>query len=137
MKKVVIVLAATMLLWPGVGQTQQTPQPQQPQPQARSTASEFGMSWLAPVLSLVYFPVKFCVGGVAGAVLGGVSGWATGGNEQAAEGIWRPMVGGTYFITPQILTGEQPFLPFNGGPYAPPPAGSAPSGSMGSMYTRP
>ncbi|HKA55849.1 MAG TPA: hypothetical protein VKJ47_19530, partial [Candidatus Binatia bacterium] len=82
-------------------------------------------------LSLVYFPAKFVVG-VMGALLGGFSGWATGGNERAAEGVWRPMVGGSYFVTPETLDRTKPFLPFDGGPYAPPPppSGPAPSSAM-------
>lgn len=73
----------------------------------------------APLLSAVYFPIKLGIG-VAGAVLGGTSGFLTGGNERAAEGIWRPMTGGTYFITPETLEGERRFLPLNYGPSAPP-----------------
>ena len=70
-------------------------------------------------MNVVYFPVKLAVG-VAGAVLGGVGGFLTGGNRRTAEGIWKPMTGGTYFITPEIIDGQQPFLPLDGGPYLPP-----------------
>ena len=77
------------------------------------------------MLSLPYFVTKLTVG-VVGAILGGISGWATGGDERAAEGIWRPMVGGTYFITPQIFDGDWPFLPFDGGPYTQSAAPAAP-----------
>ena len=131
MKRLIVVLAVVALLWPGVGQTQQMQQTPQ---ETRSMTSEFALSWLTPILNLVYFPVKFSVGTV-GAVLGGVSGWATGGNERAAEGIWRPMTGGTYFFTPQTFDSEheQPFLPFDGGPYEQQEAGQAPLGST-SMY---
>jgi hypothetical protein len=89
------------------------------QPAGRTKSGEFARGLAAPLLSVVYFPVKFGTG-VAGAVLGGVSGFLTGGNERAAEGIWHPMTGGTYFITPEILEGERRFLPLDYGPSAPP-----------------
>jgi hypothetical protein len=89
------------------------------QPAGRTTSGEYARGLAAPLLSVVYFPVKLGVG-VAGAVLGGASGFLTGGNERAAEGIWRPMTGGTYFITPEVLEGEQRFLPLDYGPSAPP-----------------
>jgi hypothetical protein len=89
------------------------------QPAGRTTSGEYAGGLCAPLLSAGYFPLKLVVG-VAGAVLGGVSGFLTGGNERAAEGIWRPMTGGTYFITPEVLEGEQRFLPFDYGPSAPP-----------------
>jgi hypothetical protein len=88
-------------------------------PPGRTPSGEFARGVAAPVLSVVYFPVKFGVG-VAGAVLGGVSGFLTGGDDRAAEGIWHPMVGGTYFITPAVLEGDQPFVPFDYGPTPPP-----------------
>ena len=91
------------------------------QPAGKSRSGEYARGLVAPLLSVGYFPVKFVVG-VAGAVLGGASGFLTGGNERAAEGIWHPMVGGTYFITPDVLDGERPFLPFDYGPSAPPRA---------------
>ena len=77
--------------------------------------AEFGYGVISPVLSVVYFPIKFSVG-VVGAVLGGVGGMLTGGSERAAQGIWRPTAGGTYFITPDVLSGEEPFRPLDGGP---------------------
>ena len=83
-------------------------------PPGRTPGGEFARGVAAPVLSAVYFPVKFGVG-VAGAFLGGISGFLTGGNDRAAEGIWHPTVGGTYFITPAILEGVCRFLPFDYG----------------------
>lgn len=98
------------LLWPGSSSAQ---------PAGKTQSGEFARGVFAPVLSVGYFPIKFATG-VAGAVLGGVSGFLTGGSERAAEGIWHPMTGGTYFITPEVLDGERPFLPFDYGPSAPP-----------------
>jgi hypothetical protein len=87
----------------------------QAQPAGRTKSGEMARGLFLPVVNAVWFPVKFGTG-VAGAVLGGVSGFMTGGNERAAQGIWRPMTGGTYFITPEVWEGERPFLPFNYGP---------------------
>ena len=120
MKRLGITLAMVALLWPGVSLAQQTGQ---------TSGAEFAKGVAAPVLSVVYFPVKLAVG-ITGGLLGGISGWATGGNERAAEGIWRPTVGGSYFITPEVLDGKKPFLPFDGGPTAQPAPGPAPSGPM-------
>lgn len=128
MKKYIVVAMLGMLFLPGMGWTAEAEQKQPLQPEP-TLGSEFARGIIAPVLSLFYFPVKLTVG-VAGAVLGGVSGWATGGDERAAEGIWRPMTGGTYFITPQIIDKEWPFLPFDGGPYT---QSSAPAASVEPM----
>jgi len=59
------------------------------------------------LMSSVFFPVKFAVG-VAGAELGGFAGFMTGGDEEAAAGIWNVTTDGSYFITPRILDGREP-----------------------------
>lgn len=100
-------------------------------PPGRTPGGEFARGVAAPVLSVVYFPVKFGVG-VAGAFLGGISGFLTGGSDRAAEGIWHPTVGGTYFITPAILEGERRFLPLDYGEDVPPSHQAAPSSALGS-----
>jgi hypothetical protein len=115
MKRLVVGLAVAALLWPMSSGAEQP---------TSSTASEFGLALLTPLVNVVYFPVKLAVG-VVGAALGGISGWATGGNERAAEGIWRPMTGGTYWITPGMMRGETQFMPLNGESYAPPPPRSS------------
>lgn len=91
------------------------------QPAGKSKSGEYARALVSPLLSAVYFPIKLGVG-VAGAFLGGASGFLTGGNERAAEGIWHPMTGGTYFITPDVLDGDRPFLPLDYGSSAPPRA---------------
>jgi hypothetical protein len=127
MKKKLVIMVIGLLVFQGASWADQTLQT--PQTPDRPLGSEFAKGVLSPVLSIPYFPVKLAVG-IVGAVLGGVSGWATGGSERAAQGIWRPMVGGTYFITPQIIEGERPFLPFDGGVYAQPPQYTAPPKSL-------
>ena len=58
-------------------------------------------------LTLVYAPVK-----LAYAILGGVVGTfaygLTGGDLEAAQGIWTPSFYGTYVITPDHLKGNEP-----------------------------
>lgn len=112
MKRLIVALSTVALLWPGVSMAQQ--------PTSRSMAREAGLGVSSAVLSIVYFPIKFAVG-VVGAALGGVGGFVTGGNERVARGAWQPLTGGTYFITPEVLERDRPFLPFDGGVSAPPP----------------
>lgn len=123
MRWLIVGLTIVLLMGPGMSQAQQVQQT------GRDLAVESSMSVGAAVASVVYFPVKFTVG-VVGAILGGVGGFVTGGNERTAEGIWRPMTGGTYFITPDVLEGQRPFLPFDGGPYTSPSTWPPYSGSM-------
>ena len=129
MKNYLVMTAMLGLLFlPGAAWTAEEMEQTQPlqtvQPEA-TLGSEFAKGITAPIINLVYFPLKLVVG-IVGAELGGISGWATGGDERAAEGIWRPMTGGTYFITPQIIEGGWPLLPFDGGPYTQPAEPAAP-----------
>jgi len=125
MKKSLILMLVGMLFFSGMSWAEEVQQ----QPPSKPLAMEFAKGVVTPMLSIVYFPIKFSVG-AAGAILGGVSGWATGGNIRAAEGVWRPTVGGTYFITPQVIDREHSFLPFDGGEYAQWPQHAAhPNGS--------
>lgn len=128
MKRFIVGMVVMGLMFPAAGWAQQTQGASQVQREDRPLGMELAKGVASPILSAVYFPVKFSLG-VTGAVLGGVSGFLTGGNERAAEGIWRPWTGGTYFITPQVLDGERPFLPLDGGPYEPPAARPQSSGS--------
>jgi hypothetical protein len=128
MRKGLVLLVMGVLFFPGGSGAEQMQQPPAKQEQSRPLAPEFAKGVISPILSILYFPLKFSVGTV-GAVAGSVSGWMTGGNIRAAEGIWRPMTGGTYFVTPQVMGGERPFLPFDGGEYAQWPAHASPSES--------
>jgi len=147
MRGLIVGLTTVLLLGPGVSQAQQMQRTRQEsvvesrtsetrydrtQQTSRDLAVESSMSVGAAAASIVYFPVKFAVG-VVGALLGGFGGFVTGGNERTAEGVWRPLTGGTYFITPDVLEGQQPFLPFDGGPYTGPFADPY----VESMYTQP
>jgi nucleoside permease NupC len=120
MTRMVTGVVMAMLLLPAASHAQQQ--------RTRTLGSEFGMSVASGVASIVYFPIKLVVGTV-GAVVGGFGGMVTGGNERVAKGIWRPMVGGSYFVTPETLEGQRQFLPFNGGPYLPSSSRPIASGS--------
>lgn len=56
----------------------------------------------------VFFPAKFVIG-VVGAEAGGFAGFMTGGDEEAAAGIWNVTTDGSYFVTPRILDGREEF----------------------------
>jgi hypothetical protein len=134
MKKYLMMVAMLgLLFFPSAGWTaEMEQQPLQPEPRLEveqrqslqlrpepTLESELAKGVIAPILNLIYFPTKLAFG-IVGAVLGGISGWATGGDERAAEGIWRPLVGGSYFVTLRVIDGEWPFLPLDGGPYTEP-----------------
>lgn len=120
MRRLVISLVMVGLLLPALAPAQER----------KSLGSEFAKSWVTGVLSVVYFPIKFSVA-LAGAPIGGVAGFLTGGNERAAEGIWRPTVGGTYFITPEVFEGSEPFLPVDRGVHRPQGRGEGAGGGLG------
>ncbi len=100
MRRLVIFVVIAGLLLPALAPAQEQ----------KPLNSDFATSFLSGVLSSVYFPIKLAVA-VAVAPIGGAVGFLTGGNERAAEAIWRPFIGGTYFITPEMLEGSEPFLP--------------------------
>jgi hypothetical protein len=58
-------------------------------------------------INLVYVPVRFAVT-VVGALLGGIEGLISAGNEDAAETIWS-LSDGSQVITPAMLEGRQPW----------------------------
>jgi len=71
-----------------------------------------GIGAAALVANVGYIPAK-----MAYAILGGIAGGAgyalTGGNEKAANTIWRSTLGGDYVVTPDMLSGQTP-LHFTG-----------------------
>lgn len=73
-----------------------------------SKAIGFAASLGSTVLSTVTFPVKLAVG-LAGAMTGGFAGAVNGGNEEAAAGVWNVTTDGSYYVTPQVLEGREPF----------------------------
>jgi hypothetical protein len=69
-----------------------------------------GSSALAAAANVVFMPVRFALAGVGG-VLGGLTGWLTAGNENAARDIWGlPPFDGQTYLQPQMLYGEEPLM---------------------------
>jgi len=65
------------------------------------------IAWVGAVATNVfYLPAKVIYAGLGG--LTGGFGWIlTGGDTDAAKGIWDPTVRGTYIITPSMLEGKE------------------------------
>ena len=72
-----------------------------------AAAESEGAWWLAAVgASLVYTPVKLLTA-ATGALLGVGAWFALGGDDEAAEEIILPAVGGDYWVEPDHLQGER------------------------------
>ena len=75
---------------------------------APTQGEEVFFSVLATAANIFYVPLKAVIAAVA-MPAGGFAGAATGGDARAAYAIWVPALGGTFFLTPAILEGSQPF----------------------------
>jgi hypothetical protein len=73
-----------------------------------SAGAEFGLGLASTVLSILYHPPRMILG-VIGAHLGGIGGWATGGDLRTAKALWRPTVEGDYFVRTDHLDGAEDF----------------------------
>ncbi|MFN8546193.1 MAG: hypothetical protein U0807_18590 [Candidatus Binatia bacterium] len=83
-------------------------------------APEAGYSLGAVGANFFYLPAKVVVA-ATGAVVGSFAGLLSGGSERAAYGLWVPMVGGTWLLTPEHLDGSRP-IQFFGSDYADTPS---------------
>lgn len=92
-----------------------------------------GMGAAALVANVGYIPAK-TVYAILGGITGGVGYALTGGNQQAANTIWRSSLGGDYVVTPDMLSGKAP-IHFSG-PAGPAAAGTS-SASPTSDYPQP
>jgi len=85
----------------------QTSQSSGQQEVTSSNDSSIGLLMASGALSVLYTPFKG-----AEAVLGGFCGSLayalTGGNEEVAQSVWDASWGGTFWLTPQHLRGDQP-----------------------------
>jgi hypothetical protein len=72
---------------------------------AQNKAIGVGESLGSLIFNTFFFPVKLVVG-TGGAVLGGVTGAMTGGDERAASQIWNVTTDGSYFMTPSKVEGR-------------------------------
>jgi hypothetical protein len=78
--------------------------------------SDAGYGVVAVLANLVYMPVKV-VYATLGTVTGGFAYVMTVGDTDTAQKIWSPSLGGSYVITPGMLTGDEEIL-FNGPSYS-------------------
>jgi hypothetical protein len=75
--------------------------------QSEGVSREGGLGAAAAISSLVYGPVKL-LWAVGGLVSGSLA-WAfTAGDTEVASTVFTRSLRGTYVITPQILTGDEP-----------------------------
>jgi hypothetical protein len=96
----ILPVVAGAMLWVGSVQAELAPE------QAR--VPHPGAAALAAAGNIVFAPVRFAVMAV-GAELGGLVGWLTAGNEDAARDIWGlPPFDGQSHLQPDMLDGEQP-----------------------------
>ena len=75
-----------------------------------------GWGILAVVANIPYMPAKVLYAGL-GTLTGGLAYLLTVGDADTAHRVWSPSVGGTYVITPAMLSGDEPIL-FNGPSYS-------------------
>lgn len=73
----------------------------------QGTPSGVGMQVASVAATLVYFPCK-AVYALGGGIVGGFAYLLSGLSEQTAKSIWVPSMYGTYYISPEHLTGERP-----------------------------
>ena len=95
--RILVTLLLLVSLSAGARAEQMVTQVREPDP---------GAALSAVVWNIVYFPVRF-VGFIIGAELGGVTGFMTAGNLQAAQDVWG-MFDGQGVISPEIVRGEEP-----------------------------
>ena len=87
-----------------------TPVVTQPVADEHSRASEdpsLGLQIASGALSILYTPLKLVYAGLGG-FMGGFAYALTGGNEQVAQSVWDASLGGTYWLTPDHLQGNEP-----------------------------
>lgn len=73
-----------------------------------------GLQIASGALSILYTPFKVVYAGLGG-LFGCLAYAVTGGNERVAQSIWDASLGGTYWLTPDHLQGNEPVL-FKGEP---------------------
>jgi hypothetical protein len=98
--RIALSVLAGAMLYVGSARAQLAPeQTREPHP---------GAAALAATANIVFMPVRFVLTTI-GAELGGLTGWLTAGNTDAARDIWRlPPFDGQTYLQPAILDGEEP-----------------------------
>ena len=69
--------------------------------------SSIGIQVASAALSILYTPFKASYA-LLGGFFGGMAYLVTGGDEAVANSVWSPSLGGTYWLTPQHLVGNEP-----------------------------
>jgi hypothetical protein len=77
------------------------------------TWSQVGWGALTGLTNLVYVPAKLVYAGIGG-LTGGLALGLTGGDVNTAQAIWDPSLYGDYFLTPEMIQGEES-ISFAGG----------------------
>ena len=100
--QIAVTVLACAMLYVGSARAQLAPeQNREPHP---------GSAALAAVGNIVFMPVRFALTAV-GAELGGLTGWLTAGNKNAARDIWHlPPFDGQTYLQPEMLYGEEPLM---------------------------
>jgi hypothetical protein len=102
--QIVLIVVAGAMLYVGSAQaqTQLGPvQDRQPHP---------GAAALAASANIVFMPVRVVLAAIGGE-LGGLTGWLTAGNKNAAHDIWGlPPFDGQVYLQPEMLYGQEPLM---------------------------
>ena len=98
--RIALAVLAGAMLYAGSARAQLAPdQNREPHP---------GAAALAAAGNIVFMPVRFVLTTI-GAELGGLTGWLTAGNVNAARDIWRlPPFDGQTYLQPEMMYGEEP-----------------------------
>jgi hypothetical protein len=75
--------------------------------ESRSLGENFGLGLVAGFGTMVYFPVKM-VYSMIGGLVGGLTYLVTLANEDTANAVWQPTLGGSYVLTPDMIAGQEP-----------------------------
>ena len=84
---------------------------------AEPYVKDLGWGLAATASNLFYFPAKTLYA-LGGGLVGGMAYGLTAGNFETAQSIWSPSVGGTWVLTPEMLSGKRPVF-FSGESYEP------------------
>ena len=104
---IIILCVYTIMIIPTVHAQDVPPPASEEATTDTDSTSDAGMQAAAGLSTLVYFPVKLAFA-LGGGVVGGLTYAFTGGDEEAANRVWKASMEGNYTITPENLTGEKP-----------------------------
>ena len=99
---------------------------------ADTAGAEAGYALLAGFANLGYGPVKVLMA-AGGLAVGAVMSVLSGGDDRAAYALWVPTASGTYFLTPDNISGREP-IEFIGTDYADKPSGVGKIGDRTRIY---